>query len=137
MSNLFPPPERETNHSSQSWIKWRSAIYSLVSSISTGGLIAWSAISKTGSNLTELDTRNHSDLQNINTASYTHLTDTQAEDLTDAGDSALHYHASDRTYADNAVTTHVGLADPHTQYALETDVTIVKSDLMAFAAAQG
>jgi len=31
-------------------------------------------VSKAGSNLTDLVTRNHADLQNINTASYSHLT---------------------------------------------------------------
>lgn len=61
--------------------------------------LAWELVSKTGSNLTDIETRNHADLQNINTASYTHLSSTNATDLTDGGDSILHYHATDRDLA--------------------------------------
>lgn len=50
--------------------------------------------------MTDLLTRNHADLQNINTASYTHLTATNHTDLTDAGDSTLHYHSADRLSID-------------------------------------
>jgi hypothetical protein len=58
--------------------------------------IEWGQVSKSGSNLTDITTRNHADLQNINTATYTHLTETNHTDLTDSGDSALHYHDTDR-----------------------------------------
>lgn len=39
---------------------------------------------------------NHAALGNLNSTKYTHLTANQATDLTDGGDSAIHYHASDR-----------------------------------------
>jgi hypothetical protein len=124
MSNLSPPPLREKDLTSQAWQKWFSAIQLLLAPVATGGLSLWSSVSKVGSNLTDLVTRNHSDLQNINSSTYSHLTSAQLTDLTDAGDSALHYHATDRTYADStattisnaAVATHVALANPHTQY---------------------
>lgn len=73
----------------------------------TSGL-AWSIIDKTGSNLTDLETRNHADLQNINTANYTHLTSTNHTDLTDGGDSALHYHATDRALGNATGTLALG-----------------------------
>lgn len=66
--------------------------------------IIWTQVDKTGSNLTDLTTRSHTDLQNLNTASYTHLTATNHTDLTDAGDTALHYHATDRARANHTGT---------------------------------
>ena len=63
------------------------------------GVITWDEIDTTGSNLTDIETRNHSDLQNINTEAYSHLTGTQLTDLTDGGDSAGHFHATDRDLA--------------------------------------
>lgn len=93
-----PPPEYEQ--------RWMFLLYKRIKDLASA---AWSAINFTGSNITDIVTRNHADLQNINTASYTHLTSTQATDLTDAGDSALHYHATDRTYADNSVSTHAAI----------------------------
>lgn len=62
--------------------------------------------------LNELDTEksstshnhDHATLTNLNSASYTHLTSTQATDLTDSGDSTLHYHAADRVDANQTFT---------------------------------
>lgn len=111
MSNLSPPPSREKLPVVKdqggkywaeipfAWQKWFSDIKELLAPVATSGLFPWSSVGKTGSNLTDLETRNHADLQNINTATYTHLSSTQATDLTDAGDSALHYHATDRDLA--------------------------------------
>jgi hypothetical protein len=64
----------------------------------------WGQVSKVGSNLTELTTRNHADLQNINTAAYTHLTAANHTDLTDGANSALHYHDTDRARANHTGT---------------------------------
>jgi len=60
-------------------------------------------------------------LQGGTTNEYYHLTSAQHTDLTDAGDSSLHYHATDRD-----------LANATGQLSLSN-----LSDLMAFAAAQG
>lgn len=38
----------------------------------------------------------HAALTNLNSATYSHLTSTQLTDLTDSGDSTLHFHSSDR-----------------------------------------
>lgn len=48
-------------------------------------------------------THDHALQDNLNSANYTHLTATNATDLTDAGDSALHYHAADRN-TDNHIS---------------------------------
>ena len=96
MTNLSPPPVRESDVTSQPWQKWFASVQMLLSPVATGGLMLWQRVSKLGSNITDIETRNHADLQNINSASYTHLNATNATDLTDGGASALHYHASDR-----------------------------------------
>jgi hypothetical protein len=121
VSNLSKPPLKEDNFS-PSFQRWLAKVHELLAPVSSTGLILWTSISKVGSSLTDLATRNHADLQNINTATYTHLSATNATDLTDGGDSTLHYHASDRTYADNAITTHAGQADPHTGYQKESQL---------------
>lgn len=79
-------------------------IFRLWKRIVADGQIAWNQIILAGANLVDIGTRNHADLQNINTASYTHLTSTQATDLTDAGDSTLHYHAADRLISNHTPT---------------------------------
>lgn len=112
--SLSPPPSREKlpvikdqggkywAEIPLAWQKWFSDIKELLAPVATSGLFPWSSISKTGSNLTDLLTRNHADLQNINTATYTHLSSTNATDLTDAGDTSLHYHLTDRIHARNS-----------------------------------
>lgn len=46
----------------------------------------------------------HANLSNLNSTSYYHLTQAEYTDLTDAGDSTLHYHASDRDRANHTGT---------------------------------
>jgi hypothetical protein len=104
MSNLSPPPLREIDHNAPAWQKWFSSVQALLAPVSGAGLFLWSGVSKVGSNLTDLVTRNHADLQNINTSTYTHLSSTNATDLTDGGDSTLHYHATDRARANHSGT---------------------------------
>ena len=79
-----PPPNSDPLQDRWMYLLWKK--------LTQAAQIPWSVIDPTGSNLTDLTTRNHADLQNINTASYTHLTATNHTDLTDAGDTTLHYH---------------------------------------------
>lgn len=95
MQPLAQPPRKEDAR----FDDWMFRLWKRIAS--TAGL-AWDLIDTTGSNLTDLTTRNHADLQNINTATYTHLSATNATDLTDGGDSALHYHLADRIHARNS-----------------------------------
>lgn len=130
MSNLSPPPLRDKHPVRKDqgevspvtgWMtfsppfqRWLSKVHELLAPMATGGLLPWSSVSKTGSNLTDIVTRNHADLQNINTATYTHLTATNHTDLTDGGATTLHKH--DHGGQD-------GLADDdHTQYVLVTNL---------------
>lgn len=59
--------------------------------------------------------KDHASLNNLNSTNYTHLTAANHTDLTDAGASTLHYHASDRDRANHtgtqATSTIVGLGD--------------------------
>jgi len=85
MIPLAQPPRKDD----RSFDDWMHRMWKRISD--TAG-IAWSLIDKTGSNLTDLTTRNHADLQNINTATYTHLSATNHTDLTDGGTTTLHQH---------------------------------------------
>ena len=98
-----PPPSGNGGFDRWMYLLWRR--------LTQTGQIIWASLDFTGSNLTDLATRNHADLQNINTTSYTHLTSTQATDLTDAGDSTLHYHATDRDSANFTGTNWTDLTD--------------------------
>lgn len=97
---VIEPPTTVANV--PSFDRW---IFRLWKRIVSDGQVAWDQIILAGANLVDIGTRNHADLQNINTASYTHLTATQATDLTDAGESALHYHASDRLVSNHVLTS--------------------------------
>lgn len=79
-------------------------IFRLWKRIVADGQIAWNQIILAGANLVDIGTRNHADLQNINTATYTHLSSANATDLTDGGDSTLHYHAADRLVSNHVLT---------------------------------
>ena len=98
-----PPPTKEPIFDRWAYLLWRR--------LTATGQILWETISFTGSNITDILTRNHADLQNLNTTSYTHLTATNHTDLTDAGDSTLHYHASDRDSANFSGTNWTDLTD--------------------------
>jgi len=102
---LGPPPNVDQQLPFNRWMRL------MYERIVRAGQILWSQLDFTGSNLTDLATRNHADLQNINTASYTHLSATNHTDLTDGGDSTLHYHATDRDSANFTGTTWTDLTD--------------------------
>lgn len=82
------------------------------------GTIPWVSVDKAGSNLNEIVTRNHNDLQNVQggtSGEFYHLTSAQHTsitgflvtnlgDLTDGGDTTLHFHASDRARANHTGT---------------------------------
>lgn len=101
MAFNLPPPPTSNDPKDPAFRDW---FYKLQRAFSTLGSFLFTNLDFTGSNITSILTRNHADLQNLNTASYTHLTSTQATDLTDGGDSILHYHATDRDLA-NATGT--------------------------------
>lgn len=91
---------------SQPWNRWfedvRSRLNTLVTAAASTTATLWSTIDKAGSNITDIETRNHADLQNINSSSYTHLSQLQAADLIGSGSTELHYHLKDRIHARNS-----------------------------------
>lgn len=94
---LTPPPPTQSSLLD----RWLNLLWRV---LTADGQIRWSVIDTTGSNLTDIETRNHADLQNINTASYHHLTQTNHDDLTDGGNTTLHFHAADRDRANHTGT---------------------------------
>lgn len=88
------PPENIHDVSWKDWyLKLRNAI------VQVSNQFVWSSINKAGSNITDIVTRNHQDLQSIqggNTTERYHLTSAQQSELTGGGDTALHYHTADR-----------------------------------------
>jgi len=59
------------------------------------GTLSWTKVSKTGSNLLDLSTRNHNDLQSLQggaSGEYYHLTSAQLSGLTGGGNTSLHLH---------------------------------------------
>lgn len=89
--------------------------------ITDAAAFIWNQIDKTGANLTDIPNRNHADLQNINTSTYTHLSATNHTDLTDGGASTLHYHTSDRDRANHTGTQAASTISDFTEVA--EDVT--------------
>lgn len=72
--------------------------------VQTAGL-SWTSVDKTGSNITDISTRNHNDLQNLNSGNYQHLTSSQLTDLTGGSSTSIHTHS--HTDLDNiGVNTH-------------------------------
>ena len=90
---LPPPPTQEPERDTYVWINWMQQLYTYLTAV---GRLAWSVIDFTDSNITDIVTRNHNDLQNIQggaATNYYHLTSAQLTDLTDLGETSLHSHA--------------------------------------------
>lgn len=58
----LPPPPTNANPGSYAWSDW---YYKLVKYYSTTGSVPWEVVGKTGSNLTDIVTRRHDNLQAI------------------------------------------------------------------------
>jgi len=119
----IPPPPPMDNKDPGMWTGWYNAVHDAISRISNA--ISWANLDFTGSNITDVITRNHNDLTSLQGGSASeryHLTSTQASaiasfnatqwtDLTDSGESTLHYHASDRDSANFTGTNWTDLTD--------------------------
>lgn len=104
-----PPPGKDPTQDRWMYLLWKR--------ISSSGQLLWSYLDFTGSNLTDLATRNHNDLQSIAGGAsndYSHLTAAQLTDLTDAGATTLHKH-------DHGGMDGLG-DDDHAQYVLVTNL---------------
>lgn len=95
MSQLIPPQPVGVSPGHSFWNDWIEKIRKVVNELSNGLL-------------------NHNALQNIQGGSVSeryHLTNTQHTDLTDGGDSALHFHSDDRNSANFTGTNWTDLTD--------------------------
>jgi hypothetical protein len=80
---ITPPPN--TGENKFDGVAWQRWFLNLARKVSESGQIAWAQVNKVGSNLTDLVTRNHNDLQNIqggNPGDYQHLTTAQVSTAT-------------------------------------------------------
>lgn len=99
---FLPPPPVANDPSDPAFRDW---FYKLQQYLANVGNIAFTSLDFTGSNITSIETRHHNDLQEIQgSVEGYHLSSVQYVDLTDGGDTTLHYHASDRDLA-NATGT--------------------------------
>ena len=112
MPNFRIPPPPTANNDQSIWAVWYMQVKDAINRI--GESFSWTLLNFTGSNLTDIVTRNHNDLNNSqggNATQQYHLTLAQHTDLTDAGDSTSHYHASDRDSANFTGTNWTDLTD--------------------------
>lgn len=130
MAQGLPPPPINDTPGSFTWLEWYRQLRNYVS---TSGSVPWYIINFSGSNLTDIATRLHNNLQGLQggtAGQMNHLTDSQINtllssadktDLTDGGNSVLHYHSTDRDRANHtgtqAHTTITGLGPLATQVA--------------------
>lgn len=103
MPGLLPPMPTGVPPGHPYWNDWYEKLRSLINDTT----INFTDLDFAGSNLTSIATRNHNDLQNIQggaAGDHYHLTNAQATDLTDGGDSAAHFHSADRARANHTGT---------------------------------
>ena len=96
--NLPPPPNPDQDINDYAWRDW---FRTLRDYIVNRGSILWSQIDFTGSKLSDIINRPHNVLQsmqggNSTLSQYYHLNLSEHTNLTDGGETTLHYHASDR-----------------------------------------
>lgn len=87
-----PPPSVNTDFNDFTWKDWFRILRDQL--INTG-IGAWSALNFSGSNITDIETRNHNDLQNVQgggTSEKYHLTQSQLNGLVSGASTTLHTH---------------------------------------------
>lgn len=136
MAIRIPPPPTNTKDQSI-WNNWYISIQNAISHLA--GSFKWTLLDFTGSNLTNILTKSHQVLDNLQGGSLTeryHLTSAQATavaafdttkwtDLTDAGDSTLHYHATDRARANHSGTQLLATISDAGTAASQSGLTVV------------
>lgn len=79
MAGRPPPPPVKSEPGSFAWGTWYNDLYNY---LITTGLVAWSSVSKTGANLSDLPTREHASLQSVAGTGSSHLSTTEAARVT-------------------------------------------------------
>lgn len=78
MANALPPPPGGNISDSWVWNEWFRIVWTKLNQV-ISSVVVWSSINFTGSNITDIATRNHNNLQNIQGGTsneYYHLTNT-------------------------------------------------------------
>jgi len=119
---LPPPPNPDEDINGYSWRDW---FRQLRDYIVNKGLILWSQIDFTGSNIKDIVTRRHNDLQSMQGGNsildeYYHLTSSQHTGLTNGNVTLLHKHAYYGAFQDNTTQTAAAI---NTAYAMTFDTT--------------
>ena len=117
MAIKLPPPPVQESELNQNWKNWFLKVKDMLTGISS---LSWSLIDFTNSSITDILERKHNDLQDNQggtTDEYYHLSLANYADLTDSGDTSLHYHNADRFYALNLLSLNVAApTDGTTRY---------------------
>lgn len=99
MTILFDPPPRVDSKlvplNLQGWLR---RFYNEILGVNATGLV-WTAMNFTGSNITDIATRHHNDMQIIQGGALSeryHLTQIEHDDLTLSNNTTLHFHLADR-----------------------------------------
>jgi hypothetical protein len=93
MASGLPPPPLRNNVGDFAWLDWYNKLYKYVN---TAGTFLWGNINFSGSNITDIQTRQHNSLQSFQggtSGEYFHLTQSEHDGLTNGGSTALHTHA--------------------------------------------
>lgn len=136
MAVRIPPPPTNVEDKSV-WNSWYNAVAAAISSLANS--LKWTLLDFTGSNLTDILTKSHQVLDNLQGGSTTeryHLTSAEVSkvtafdtakwtDLTDAGDSALHYHTSDRSRTNHTGTQLLSTISDAGTAASQSGLTVV------------
>jgi hypothetical protein len=118
-------------HDTEFSYAWREWLRRTHVRVTGAAQILWSQIDKAGSNLTEIVTRRHRDLQDLQggtTAEYYHLTSAQHIQYTEV---AAFFAATDMTGAEAETLTDGSVADSlhiHTAYA--NDILLTSGDAL-------
>lgn len=104
MALVLPPVPIGEPAGSFAWDQWYLSLQQLFAGT---GTVPWALVDTSGSNITDIASRAHNNLQTIQggtSGEFYHLTSAQHTDLTDAGDTTLHIHNADRARANHTGT---------------------------------
>ena len=128
MAIKLPPPPVQESELNQNWKNWFLKVKDILTGISS---LSWTLIDFTNSSITDILERKHNDLQDKQggtTDEYYHLSLANFTDLTDSGNTTLHYHSDDRNRANHTGTQLLStISDAGTaasQSGLSTTVTL-------------
>ena len=113
MAESLPPPPLRNDLGDFSWLDWYNKLYKY---LKTSGSIAWSAIDFSGSNISDIQTRNHNSLQGFQggtAGEYYHLTAAEYATIT----------SNDPKYGAFHNTSSMTAASANTAYTMTLDST--------------